>query len=125
MIIFDAHTESAIEMTHSEAYLHLLNEIKSNHLKYFELEEIAKSLEVENDEFISIEHSIPDDQNDIYWVRGGKIGDRPYLVRFNDYKSIGGFKDYWQDLYHNDLSLEGTEWKKIKKNELEPENFFL
>lgn len=35
------------------------------------------------------------------------------VARFNDYKSFGGPRDYWQDLHHNDFIMEGTKFIEI------------
>ena len=35
------------------------------------------------------------------------------ICRFNDYRSIGGARDYWQDLHDNDLDMQGTKFIEI------------
>jgi len=35
------------------------------------------------------------------------------VCRFNNYKSLGGRTNYWQDLNHHDLSMIGTKYIEI------------
>lgn len=36
-------------------------------------------------------------------------------ARFNDYRSFGGPRDYWQDLHHNDFLMDDTKFIEIIK----------
>ncbi len=62
-----------------------------------------------------IKSKAPIDEKALYWVLTGEEGAEPVLARFNDYRSLGGVRDYWQTLSHDDFSMEGTKWQEIEK----------
>ena len=64
--------------------------------------------------WISVKDIEPTDESSLYWVFNGE---KVMQARFNDYKSLGGYCNWWQDLGHNDFSMSNTSYIELKKPE--------
>ena len=64
--------------------------------------------------WISTEYIEPKNEKSLYWVFDGE---EVIQARLNDYKILGGYRNWWQDLNHNDFTMTGTSYIEIKKPE--------
>ena len=69
--------------------------------------------ELELSKWISVKDKTPTNAQSFYWVlfTDGKIK----MCHLNDYRSLGGPVNYWQDLHHDDHLMDGTKYIEIIK----------
>ncbi|BAV80819.1 hypothetical protein [Vibrio phage RYC] len=65
--------------------------------------------------WISADEVEPTNPKSMYWVKGpdGKV----MMCYLNDYKSLGGYRNLWQNLGNDDFAMEGTEYIELVKPE--------
>lgn len=63
--------------------------------------------------WVSLKDKTPTNAQSFYWVlfTDSKIK----MCHLNDYRSLGGPVNYWQDLHHDDHLMDGTKYIEIIK----------